>query len=283
MPGPLRAVMLVLDGIAAADQATRTALDLCRRTGAFLELVAIYDAARVERRQPGRIGSSAAAGASEQQIGARLKERLEGELSACADAARAAGLRHEERLVACAGLATILEQLPRADLIVVPNTLRQRRSEDSIELELGLDTTELVQHTPRPVLLVPDRGLDEGRVLIGYDGRPPSARAVAAAVHAGLLTGRPVHILTIAEDQATARRTGEAAAVFLSRHDIAATLEPIAGDGSPAELLTGLAERLQPALFVMGAQEPQGLVPWLFGGNTERLVDRLPSPVLACA
>jgi nucleotide-binding universal stress UspA family protein len=48
-------------------------------------------------------------------------------------------------------------------------------------------------------------------------------------------------------------------------------------------MLTALAERLQPALFVMGAQEPQGLLPWLFGGNTEQLVARLPSPVLACA
>lgn len=283
MPGPLRAVMLVLDGIAAAEAATRTALDLCRRSGAVLDLLAVYDSSRVDRRRPGRIGTTALTQASEQTIGARLRERLEGELAACGDAARAAALRHEQRLVECAGLPAILDQLPRADLIVVPNTLRQRRSEDSIELELGLDTTELVQQTPRPVLLVPDRGLEDGRVLVAYDGRPPSARAIAAAVHAGLLVGRPVHVLTIAEDAAAAKRTGEAAAVFLARHDVTTTLEPIAGDGAPAELLTALAERLHPALFVMGAQEPQGLVPWLFGGNTERLVDRLPSPVLACA
>lgn len=135
----------------------------------------------------------------------------------------------------------------------------------------------------RPVLVAPrvlrDNALGDGAV-IAWDGLRAAARALGDAM-VTLLSGGPLTVLHIGEDDSQVRQPGRDVMEHLSRHGIHAELLVLPPAGRPiADLVLEIADVSGSGLLVMGAYEHSRLGEALFGGPTRDVLRRAKIPVL---
>lgn len=169
----------------------------------------------------------------------------------------------------------ILHHASLADLIVLNRRL------DSISYPDMLDiASRVVTHARVPVVAVNEasRGFPfKGRALVAWDGRETATAALRASVPL-LRLAEEVKIFT-----ATDRKRPvdiAAAAEYLSRHDIHATVHTIDRNGNtPDELIHAEAQRWNAGYVVMGAYS-RGRLAETFGGVTRRMLSSSPLPLV---
>lgn len=163
-----------------------------------------------------------------------------------------------------------------SDLVIIsadPAQAKQRRAPVALVGALALSTRT-------PLMVIPSHApqvAHDAPVMIAWDGGIEAANALKASL--GLLTQRPVHVVTIAEKGDAFPSTE--AVNYLSRHDVHAELHSIdRGGQSIEEALEKAALDLNAGLVVMGAYGHSRLRETLFGGVTRYFIDSARLPLL---
>lgn len=169
----------------------------------------------------------------------------------------------------------LMREAGLADLIVV-NCKRDRL----FQVEPRGVVSNIATQARCPVLAVPDnvRGVDvTGPVVIAWDGSPPVMATLRAGVPL-LKLAASVELITVGEQDGA---PAEAAAAYLSRHDIHATVRRIAagGDTPDAQIIEACAAA-GAGYCLMGAYGHGRLREELFGGVTRRMLDAAQLPLL---
>lgn len=161
-----------------------------------------------------------------------------------------------------------------SDLIVLPKPQRERN--------LGQSSLKAALYgAGRPVLICPGQlQPDETfaqHVAVGWNGSLPAARAVASSldiVHGA----RKVSILTGGKVQLHGPTVDELVAYYAQR-GITADIVRFEGKDPATELLK-TCKSIGASLLVIGAYSHSHETEMLFGGNTERIVDKTEMPIL---
>lgn len=175
----------------------------------------------------------------------------------------------EDELVARRGRLT--------DLIVV----QQPASDGNVVAMVSFEAALL--DTGRPVLATPQAGgaiarLDEGPVLIAWNGSVEAARAIAASVPF-LTTSRRVGVLSVVEGGRAADATNVIS--YLGWHGVKADLlVPSNKQASVGAQILAEATAQNAGLLVMGAYTRSRLRRMVFGGVTEHVLANATLPVL---
>lgn len=161
-----------------------------------------------------------------------------------------------------------------SDLIVLPKPQRERNlGHSSLKAALyGAGRPVLVC----PAQLQPDETFAQ-HVAVGWNGSLPAARAVASSldiVHAA----KRVTILTGGKVQSHGPTVEELAAYYALR-GITAEIVHFKGKDPATELLKTCTS-IGASLLVIGAYSHSHETEMLFGGNTERIVDKTEMPIL---
>jgi nucleotide-binding universal stress UspA family protein len=116
-------------------------------------------------------------------------------------------------------------------------------------------------------------------MLLAWDGSPPSARAMRAALPF-MAHAAEVHVATWAAHVPTAPYSGVDASAWLNRHGIASQVHQRGPTHHLANELASMVARLDADLVVMGCYGHSRLRERVFGGATRASLASLPVPVL---
>lgn len=128
-------------------------------------------------------------------------------------------------------------------------------------------------HTVRPVLLVPERGIEAspGTVVIAWNGTAEATRALCGALPL-LLNADRLHILTAATPR-TRVESGDALAEYLAWHGLISELHPMYPEEEVGPALLARAKELEADLMVMGGYGRSRMRERIFGGVTQHVLD----------
>jgi len=153
-------------------------------------------------------------------------------------------------------------------------TILGRETHFQFETQTAPDKTlqKVLGHSRRPVAVVPVVLPDPGPIVLAYDAGPSAVRALHAFQSSGLADDRtPVHVVSVALDEALAGRRAQEAVDFLRHHQVPAEAHPHRG-GRAARFIIEQAERCQAQMIVMGAFERSAFVSFLFGSVTRTVL-----------
>ena len=172
--------------------------------------------------------------------------------------------------------AVLVEQARLADLILVSRTARpQTGTRQPLPL-----VEDVALHARVPVLVIPPeaKGFDPSQIaLIAWNGSPESAAALRAACPM-LKKSSGVHLAVIGEDDEFFPAND--AALYLARHNIAATVHQRPAAEDVAQALVQAARDVNAGYLVMGAYGHSRLREFLVGGVTRGLLGQSPLPLL---
>jgi nucleotide-binding universal stress UspA family protein len=165
-----------------------------------------------------------------------------------------------------------------ADLFVVgqenpdhPEPLRDLLIETA--LYEGIAPVLVVPYTAKPPLKL-------SKVLVGWDGSRPAARAIRDALPF-LADGAEVTILMIGSATKQAGEPGADLATWLARHGLSVQLKSLPGSGAPvADTLLNHASDNGFELVVLGAYGHSWMREAIFGGATRDILRTMTVPVL---
>ncbi|MFA8443907.1 universal stress protein [Yoonia sp.] len=161
-----------------------------------------------------------------------------------------------------------------SDLIVLPKPQRERN--------LGQSSLKAALYgAGRPVLICPGQlQPDETfaqHVAVGWNGSLPAARAVASSLDI-VGAAKQVSILTGGKVQSHGPSVDELVAYYAMR-GITAEIVRFDGKDAATELLKS-SKSIGASLLVIGAYSHSHETEMLFGGNTERIIDKTEMPIL---
>lgn len=161
-----------------------------------------------------------------------------------------------------------------SDIIVLPKPQKERN--------LGQSSLKAALYgAGRPVLICPGQlQPDETfaqHVAVGWNGSLPAARAVASSLDI-VTSAKKVSILTGGKVQLHGPTADELVAYYALR---GITAEVVSFDEKkPADALLKTSKSIGASLLVIGAYSHSHETEMLFGGNTERIVDKTEMPIL---
>lgn len=172
-------------------------------------------------------------------------------------------------------IAPCLREASRfADLIVV-----NRQLNDFPVPDMRAVAGEVIARSGKPVLAVPEeqRRLDTECAMIAWNG---SASAMAALRQSIPLLARTERVLLVQVDNGTIDGSAEAAASYLSRHDIHVRIERVSAvPGGVGPTLVEQAVRHRAGYLVAGGFGHMRLAETFFGGVTRELLTNAPCPI----
>ena len=172
--------------------------------------------------------------------------------------------------------AVLVEQARLADLLIVS---RAARTNNAPRQPLPL-VEDVALHARIPVLVIPPeaKGFDASQsALVAWNGAPESAAALRAACPM-LKKAQAVHLVVIGADDEFF--PAQEAAVYLARHQIAATIHQRPAQDDVAQAIMHTAQELGAGYIVMGAYGHSRLREFLVGGVTRALLGQSPLPLL---
>lgn len=164
-----------------------------------------------------------------------------------------------------------------ADLVVLGRATAHSRARQAV-------IEDILFKSGRPVLLVPDRPLRQrswDKIVIGWNAKPESVRAVAGAMPF-LKRAKRVVVATVDAKQIDGAPTpGEDLAAYLRCHSVQADVHNVDGLGrTEARVLLDEAIAIDADLLVLGAYGHSRAREFLFGGVTKELLTASPIPLL---
>lgn len=170
----------------------------------------------------------------------------------------------------------LMLEAQRYDLVLLG-----QRTSFPFETQGGSDDTlrNVVKHSPRPVVAVPEKPRQGSTVVIAYDGSLQAARTLQAFQGLGLNRFQSVHVVSVHPDPAEAARWRDRAVDYLRFHDIAAQSHTIATSEEPAHAILKCLDAMDGSLLVMGAYGQATLKEMFFGSVTQAILEKSPVPV----
>lgn len=173
-------------------------------------------------------------------------------------------------LSSCVERAAVLNEL-----IVV-----NRRLDDSSYPDMRTAASDIVVRSGKPVLAVPEhaRGFNVGgRAMVAWDGSPQADAALQAAT---TLLRLASHVTLLEINDGSVEVPAEAAAVFLSRHDVHPLIvRDKAHKGEAGGRLLHVMERINIDYVVMGGFGHSRVSEAMLGGVTRMLLTKSPVPL----
>ena len=275
----MRSILVTVDETPSAVAARRLAVILARQCGAQVRGVTALDVSDLDRVEPVPIGGVQYA-YDRLQHRKKLADERRARIAELPDEFRRS-LADEGMDAACSTMEAdvrdgLLRMIETCDLVVTG-----RDAEFHLEAVEGL--TPLVHHVIakgcRPVVVTGPQWIENGPVLVAYDGSAPAAKALQVAALLGIFGTSGVRILSIGREETAALSVAERAGSFLAQYGVDADLEAVATSESPAELLLRRASETGARLLVMGAFGHRGVREILFGSTTRHLFDNAPVPL----
>lgn len=208
---------------------------------------------------------------------ARAAERVEQSLNELAEHCKQAGVEYSQVRDVGRTRERILVEAQRHDVILLG---KQTTPDPGLGVPAQSILENVLRHSPRPVVAVPD-GPENGRgILVSYDGSLQAARALHALVASGLSTLGDIRILSVdAESEDAADEHAGRAVDYLAVHGIDAARQPKVTDESLGPLIVEQAQRQGVEMIVMGAYGRSRLAEFFLGSVTSRVIDESPLPV----
>ena len=157
------------------------------------------------------------------------------------------------------------------DLVVVGRKAHFRFGNADDTKVPGRNLRKLLDHAACPLLCVSTAPLGTGPVLIGLDGRPPSARALQQYLRSRLLPEAEIVAFHCDEHAESAERPDmqsvERYANAHGRH-----LRVVTRTGAARQEILALTQELKPALVVVGPHGKSRLAEWALGNTTIELL-----------
>ena len=148
--------------------------------------------------------------------------------------------------------------------------------------EAGPTTENLLRHTTRPVLVVPEEGKLKNKILIAYDRSETSQRALIAGVAFASLRNTEIAIISVANDINTAEECLSEAKEFLSSYNLKSTFRIGIGAAMPWKAIMEEVERFDPGVIILGAFGSNRILELIFGSTTKQILMEATCPVLLC-
>jgi nucleotide-binding universal stress UspA family protein len=248
------------------------ALALAERRRLLIDGLAVIDVDQFTHTEPVPLGASSFKADLDEQHMQQARQRAVANVKALKEGAQARGIVCEAQTVEGKTADEIARAVHRADLLICGHTTQA----DARELAM---LASILKHSPRPSIVVPESPPEGNAALVAYDGSFQSARALASFAQSGLAAGHEVTVLALNDDLELARERGEAAAMFLKRHQVSAAVRAELSHGAPADQILEEAAKLSAGLLVMGAFGKGAVHEFFFGSATNDVLRKLPLPV----
>lgn len=266
----LRSILVALGEGDLHHAAVEVALRWAREKQALLVGLGIVDTDAAAPREAVPLG----AGHLKLELDAARRHALERDVECCLSgfALRCTEAGVPYKLLEDVGRAAeqIAEEAQRFDLIVLPR--RSHYVHAQTPNGFGRVLWEILHLASRPVVVVPEGAHEAEDVVIAYDGSLQAARTLQLFEATGLVSGRPVHVVSLAADRVHAARVGDRAVEFLDRHDVRATLHAAVAQRNVGDQILAIAQRLSPGLLVMGAYGQPRMRDFLLGSVTRTVL-----------
>jgi len=268
----LRRILVGLNGseysVAAMDYATA----LAAKHGASLVGLGIVDEPHLTAPELVPLGAGAFKEERDTAVVQAAHEKIDGVLVQFGDHCQSAGVypRSEKRI---GDPVTILvQQAQRCDLLVVG-----KRHLPAVEWERSSHTLDqLLRHSPRPVVSVPEVRLNESPVMVAYDGSLQAARTLQAFVESGLGGDREIHVASLG---AEAQEHAAVAKDYLSAHMLTPRMHFEVSAPDPAKRLLEIARKVQAGLIILGCYGQPRLKEFFFGSVTKGILTETSVPL----
>jgi nucleotide-binding universal stress UspA family protein len=270
----LRTILVGLDGPPDQSSAVALGVSWARRFGAMLVGVGIVDESALRGPHAAREGGYLqklqkqwvkSAHQEVDQLLEQLAIHCAGEGIAC------------KLLEGTASPCTeIIQEAQRFDLIVLGTRTHFEAQRDSCRT-----LTEVLRHTPRPVVVVPESPpRREGPVMIAYDGSVQAARTLQLFAMTGLYALGEVYVVSLdPTDHVAAARLADRGVQFLRSHDIPARPLVTQCAGRTGQAILQQASELGAQLIVMGAYGRPRIEEFLLGSVTRHLLKESQVPL----
>lgn len=165
----------------------------------------------------------------------------------------------------------LLESARRVDLTVMGYDRGNTAGENLLE--------RLLRESIRPVLVVAEGARTSGPILIAYDGRHPSQRAISAAAALVAAGAYPsVGVATVTSEPDEAQPLQEEARAYLEPYTT--RIKPLVRVGDVVEGILSAAKELKAGCIAMGAFSAPAMQILLTGSITRQVLAGSPCPVL---
>jgi nucleotide-binding universal stress UspA family protein len=272
----LRSILVALDATPASAAAQRLAIELARRCDCQITGLAILDRDHITAPTAVGIGGMAYKQHRDrvklEEAAAFLRQLQQAFQKSCEEAGALwqviEGEGEPYRLIE--------RESGRHDLMVIGK-------DTDFHFEFDPSTTETVERllhdNPRPLIVCPEHAPADGNVLVAYDGTLQSSRALHMFALLEHAKSQPVHILSVASDQAEAQRMASYGAELLTKHGFNVTAHGIASSATPSDIILSECQTLDASLIAMGAFGQRTWKEFFLGSTTKRLMDRCPCPL----
>lgn len=268
----LRALLVAIKPAAVQSSLVELATSLADRHQLELDACAVIDVDRLTPAEPVPLGGSAYKVQRDESRLALAREQATAALSSLEAATRARGIAYRGTVQEGDTPEVLAEAVQPCDLLLCGHSAGGDAGE-------RLLLQEIVKQSPRPAVIVPKLSSRGQGVLVAYDGSLQAARALASFVATGLAAGENIHVLSIGDDAALARRHADAALAYLQRHQLRCSAEVLRPAGRPDEQILAEAARLSAGLLVMGAFGRSAVREFFLGSVTRSVLRSLPLPV----
>jgi nucleotide-binding universal stress UspA family protein len=269
----LRSILVALDETEASSQAQKLAIEMAKRMDCQITGLAILDRAHITAPTPVGIGGMAYKQHRDQvklEEAKSILQRLEKAFEQSCEATGAAW-----QVIEAEGVPhkLIEQESPRHDLVVIGRDTDFHFDEDSTTADM---VQRLLRENPRPLLVCPEQGSDDGTIVAAYDGSARSSRALHVLVLLEFARGRPVHVLSVAPDRKVAEARARYPTELFAKHGYQATAQGIGSRADPADIVLAEAEALGATLIAMGASGHNPLRDFFLGSTTQRVLNSCP-------
>jgi nucleotide-binding universal stress UspA family protein len=272
----LKTILLVIDGQSADHGSVELALRWSSQYDAMLVGHGMIEESAVHSLEPVPLG----AGEARRELdAARLHQQqvlVESGLSAIAVRCARAGVTFKPLESVGRAAEEIGVEAQRADVIVIPRHVDKQQSPSQSHASTYFRT--ILSSAPRPVVAAAEEAPAGPAVVVAYDGSLQAARTLYALEASGLAAGKPVHVLTINDDQPEAARQGQRAVEFLAAHAIRATLEA-KPRADRAEQIMDFARETDAGLIALGAFGQPRIREFFLGSVTSDVLAKCTIPL----
>jgi nucleotide-binding universal stress UspA family protein len=269
----LRSILVALDDTRASSQAQQLAIEMAKRLDCQITGLAILDRAHITSPTPVGIGGMAFKQHRDQVKLKEAKSFLQRVEKGFEQSSESVGVAWQ--VIEAEGVPhkLIEQESGRHDLLVIgKDTDFHFDAEPSVA-----DTVQrLLRENSRPLLVCPEQASSEGPILATYDGSVRASRALHMFMLLGHARGRPVRVLSVADDQQAADAQARYLTELFAKHGYQATPHGVGSHADPADIVLAEAEALGATLIAMGASGHRPLHDFFLGSTTQRVLNACP-------